>query len=428
MKKPIDFGEYNMNSFGHYDCWNAVKNAKHLFTQVWLVPDLKQSFISSFNTCFNNLKTTMNDDEDYVVTSNVPGSLFTATTTYVNKMAEFQTLRAVKSTPKALRLTVTVNDTSDIPTNPDTSDIPSATPTTPLTTSLVRPREANGTLMHDRLFHPPAARMRQLGMTFNDKFCEFGILSKQTRTPFLQIQPSDKLTVPLFRVFSDICGPINPISFGNGKYVLTFTDQAAGYSWIYFIPNKASSTILTLFKPWLAMVERQPGRKLLFFFTDGGKEYTGESANTFTTFLKELGIQHNTTPTYSSASNGTAERLNRTLFDMMRPALIKFKLPTPFWAEAQDTANKVRNRLPSKSTANGTSPHKAWFGKNPLFNTFDNSAASLSTGSPIKPSPKTPKQHPDQSNVASSVTSATACIVFGIRNNKKSSFLAMYTS
>src|SRR5271169_5665253 len=105
------------------------------------------------------------------------------------------------------------------------------------------------------------------------------------------------------------------------------------------------------------MIERQFGKKLLFFFTDGGKEYTGESdKNTFTTFLKDSGIQHDTTPAYSSSSNGTAERLNRTLFDMMCPALIKSKLPNPFWAEALDSANKVRNRLPSKSALNGTSP------------------------------------------------------------------------
>ena len=208
--------------------------------------------------------------------------------------------------------------------------------------------------------------MHQIGIKPNNKSCEFCILGKQTRTPFPKIQPSDKTTVPLFRVFSDICGPINPISFGNAKYVLTFNDQATGYSWIYFIPNKASNTVLALFKRWLAMVERQSGKKLKFFFTDGGKEYTGETVkNTFTTFLKDSGIEHDTTTAYSSPSNGTAERLNRTLFDMARPALIKSKIPTPFWAEALDSANKVRNRLPTKSLANNKSPHEAWFGKKP---------------------------------------------------------------
>ena len=99
------------------------------------------------------------------------------------------------------------------------------------------------------------------------------------------------------------------------------------------------------------MVERQSGYKLKFFHTDGGKEYTRKTIkNTFTTYLEETGIVHEATPAYSSASNGAAERFNRTLFDMARPTLIKAKLPTPFWAEAIRTrANKVRNRLPTKA-------------------------------------------------------------------------------
>jgi hypothetical protein len=68
------------------------------------------------------------------------------------------------------------------------------------------------------------------------------------------------------------------------------------------------------------MVELQSGYKLKFFHTDGGKEYTGKTVqNTFTTYLEETGIVHESTPAYSSASNGAAERLNRTLVDMARP-------------------------------------------------------------------------------------------------------------
>ena len=115
------------------------------------------------------------------------------------------------------------------------------------------------------------------------------------------------------------------------------------------------------------MVERQSGYKLKYFHTDSGKEYTGKTVkNTFTTFLHDTGIVHDSTPAYSSSSNGAAERLNRTLLDMARPTIIKAKLPTPFWAEAVHTANKIRNRLPSKSSSK--SPHEHWFGKKPGLN------------------------------------------------------------
>ena len=68
------------------------------------------------------------------------------------------------------------------------------------------------------------------------KNCEFCILSAQTRTPFLTTI-SDKTEVPLLKVSSDICGPINPIFFGKAKYIFSFLDLATGYSWVYTIPN-----------------------------------------------------------------------------------------------------------------------------------------------------------------------------------------------
>ena len=254
----------------------------------------------------------MNEDEDFTITSKIPGSQFSATTVYNNKMAVFSTLRALQYYPKTL---ATSSQSSSTPT----TDTPVPEPPTPPTTTTtitttttsetaLTTRHPNSQIMHDRLFHPSAERMRQLGIKHLPKTCDYCILGKQTRTPFSKVTISDMTPVPLLRVYSDLCGIINPISFGNAKYVLTFLDQATQYSWIYFIPNKLSNTILAIFKRWLAMVERQFNRKLQFLHTDGGKEYTGESANkTFTTFLKDFSIQHDTTPAYSSSSNGAAE-------------------------------------------------------------------------------------------------------------------------
>jgi hypothetical protein len=325
-------------------------------------------------------------------------------------MAVFPTIRAVKPAIKVLATTsgdsTDSPDDSDVPT-PDPDDSPSDDLSSDSSDSPPAPQSSSGTslasspdnapaessksksnrkaklmkdranslVIHDRLFHPGKERLRQLGVKFDPKNCEFCILGKQTHTPFLATI-SDKTDVPLLRVSSDICGQINPISYGNAKYVLIFLDLATSYSWVYTISDKLSNTVLKCFKQWLAIAERQSGYKLKFFHTDGGKEYTGKTAkNTFTTFLQDCRIVHDSTPAHSSASNGAAERLNRTLFDMARPSLIKAKLPTPFWAEAIIAANKVRNRLPSKSAPTderspGTPPrmrslHEAWFGKPP---------------------------------------------------------------
>src|SRR5271169_5477266 len=228
----------------------------HSLPHVWYVPGIQESILSAFNTRFNNLKTTMDNDENFIITSKVPGSSFSATTTYNNKMAVLPTIRTLKPTTIVFTTTSANPSTDNSNSSPESPDIsksnPPSTPNssstssasfmTPSTNSdsspnsdssepstistpnspkqrLIKDR-ANGLLIHDRLFHPSKERLRQLGIKFNSKNCDFCILGKQTRSPFT-ITISDKTEVPLLRVSSDICGQINPISFGNAKYVLT---------------------------------------------------------------------------------------------------------------------------------------------------------------------------------------------------------------
>jgi hypothetical protein len=155
---------------------------------------------------------------------------------------------------------------------------------------------ANGLVIHDRLFHPDKERLRQIGVKFDPKNCEFCILVEQARTPFM-VTITDKTDVPVLRVSSDICGQINPISYGNAKYALTFLDLATpGFiqsSTSFPTPSSRSSNNGL---PW-RNGKPLSGHKLKFFHTDGGKGYTGKTVkNTFTTFLQESGIVHDSTP------------------------------------------------------------------------------------------------------------------------------------
>jgi hypothetical protein len=111
------------------------------------------------------------------------------------------------------------------------------------------------------------------------------------------------------------------------------------------------------------MVENQSGTTLKILQTDNAKEFTG--TNTITLFLENAGVIHQTTTGYSSSSNGVAKCLNRTLFNMVRSMILTSKLPATFWAEAIDTANKIRNRLPSRSLQNNIAPYEAWFSSSP---------------------------------------------------------------
>jgi hypothetical protein len=184
-------------------------------------------------------------------------------------------------------------------------------------------------------------------------------MGKQTTKPFPR-NPHPRSTRKLFRVFSDIC-PVSPETFGHCLYFITFVDEATRYVWIYLMPSKSSATVLAVLRTWVPLVQNQSGTTLINFRTDEGDEYTGETLKTVTPFLEEHGITHEPTSAYSSSSNGIAERMNRTVMDMVRTMMITSNLPAPFWGEAVHTATKIRNRLPTSSL----SPHEAWFGTPP---------------------------------------------------------------
>ena len=61
-------------------------------------------------------------------------------------------------------------------------------------------------------------------------------------------------------------------------------------------------------------------------------------------------IIHETTAPYSHASNGVAERKNRTLIELTNAMLIESSASLHFWGEAILTACHVLNRAPHKKS------------------------------------------------------------------------------
>lgn len=76
------------------------------------------------------------------------------------------------------------------------------------------------------------------------------------------------------------------------------------------------------------------------------------SSNGFKNFTQQEGIQIQYTVPYSPEQNGVAERLNRTLFKILRcffsdlPYLVK-----ELWAELVRIASYIKNRLPFSSNS-----------------------------------------------------------------------------
>ena len=103
------------------------------------------------------------------------------------------------------------------------------------------------------------------------------------------------------------------------------------------------------------MVENQLNTKIISLRTDRGREYL---SNLFKAYCDENGIARQLTILYMPQQNGVAERMNRTLLDMVRSMVAQAKLPISFWGDALMTTAYILNIVPSKSIP--STPYELW--------------------------------------------------------------------
>lgn len=187
-------------------------------------------------------------------------------------------------------------------------------------------------------------------------FCEACVHGKHHRAKFPK-EGGKRAKKILGLVHSDVCGKIGTESNGGAKYFVTFIDDFTRYTWVYALRSK--DQVFDKFVQWKAMVEKSSGHVLKTFRSDNGGEYTSRK---FESYLKKEGIRHEVTIPKNPEQNGVAERMNRTLVEMVRAML--HKMPKSFWAEALNTAAYLRNRSPTVAVPDMT-PYEALTGKKP---------------------------------------------------------------
>jgi transposase InsO family protein len=133
------------------------------------------------------------------------------------------------------------------------------------------------------------------------------------------------------------------------------TDDHTRYVWVYILKRKNDAYIK--FCEWKTMAEKAHGKSLKALRTDDGGEFTSIE---FEEMLKKNGIKHELTVPKCPPQNGVAERLNRTLMEMVRSMISCSGLPQSFWAEALSTATYIKNRSPTKSIS--MTPYEALTG------------------------------------------------------------------
>ena len=182
--------------------------------------------------------------------------------------------------------------------------------------------------------------------------CTICCEGKQSRLPFAQ--SATRSSKPLDLIHADVCGPMEKTSIGGSRYFLVFIDDYTRMAFVYFL--KAKSEVFKYFKEFKCLVENQQNRKIKLFRTDNGLEFC---SNIFEDFLKDAGIVHQKSNSYTPEQNGMSERINRTLVERARCLLFDAGLDKKFWAEATNTAVYLRNRSIA-SGLDGKTPYELW--------------------------------------------------------------------
>lgn len=209
---------------------------------------------------------------------------------------------------------------------------------------------------HIKLGHPSSEIMKNMlknnlviGMDikiqdikdFSD--CETCHKAKQTRKPHKSIR--HRAQRPLEIIHSDLCGPINPSTYNDEKYILTFLDDYTHHLKIQLLKRKDETT--EYIKNYIEESERKYGKNISTIRCDNGGEYSSTDLKQYA-FKKGIIIDY--TIPYTPQLNGKAERVNRTLLEKTRALLCDSNLSKKMWGEAARTAAFLMNRTATETT------------------------------------------------------------------------------
>ncbi|GBN69463.1 Retrovirus-related Pol polyprotein from transposon TNT 1-94, partial [Araneus ventricosus] len=227
------------------------------------------------------------------------------------------------------------------------------------------PSNSNYDIWHSRLCHLNAKYMLKMKDYIdiddvNDFKCETCDISKITRKTHPNVDVNQSFEI-LELIHADLCGPIQPESYGGAKYFMVLVDDISGMYFTYFLKNK--NEVFDIFSQFKTKYENLTDKRIKKLRTDNGLEFVNEQLDTY---LSNSGIFHEKTIPYNSESNGKAERANSILLEKARSLLYESELPLKFWAEAINFSTRVSNVIPRKGKEK--IPLETWIGKKPKLN------------------------------------------------------------
>jgi hypothetical protein len=219
---------------------------------------------------------------------------------------------------------------------------------------------------HRRLGHPGPDTLSNLSRSSfisctstTYDFCHACQLGKHIRLPFSSSSSRAEKAFDLLHL--DIwTSPV--ISVSGLKNYLVILDDFTHYLWTFPLKQKSDS-FTTLSNFFLLMLLLSSVCIVKAIQCDNGREFDNSSTRTF---LLSKDAQLRMSCPYTSPQNGKAERIIRTINNVIRTLLIQASVPRRYWAEGLHTAVYLLNCLPMK-TISAACPHVALFGSAPSY-------------------------------------------------------------
>jgi len=196
--------------------------------------------------------------------------------------------------------------------------------------------------------------------------CVVCIQAKATRAPkrkeaHIQYAPSDVMDVWV----ADLAGPMTTVdddsggrprcpTMGGHLYALVVVDGRTRMVFVRLLARKQDAA--RALKELIRMEQLATGRVLVRFHTDGGGEFIGSE---FRDWLTEQGTRITQTTASTPEHNAIAERMIKSLFEIVRCLLIQSRAPECLWGEALHWAAHLYNSTPHPK-AGGVAPYKAY--------------------------------------------------------------------
>lgn len=152
---------------------------------------------------------------------------------------------------------------------------------------------------------------RSISFNSHDFFCEGCVFGKQHWMPFHESKNRANSIGEL--VHTDLCSPMQEISYGGARYMLLFCDDFSNYRCVYCIKSKADVALFV--ESSLDNAEAETRKRVQCIRSDNGLEFVNKDMAEI--FGRRKVVHQKSTP-YTPEYNGRAERDMRAIIEGAR--------------------------------------------------------------------------------------------------------------